>query len=58
MTQVQSIASTMNSFLIVLGDKYGLFRELAKGALSPADLAKRGRVDERHVREWAAALAA
>lgn len=45
--------------LAYLGDRLGLLRELAKGEpLTAAELARRTGLQERYVREWAAALAA
>jgi SAM-dependent methyltransferase len=42
----------MSATLMLVGDRLGLYRELATGALTPAELAKRTGTDERYVREW------
>jgi SAM-dependent methyltransferase len=53
------IGSAMNASLILLGDKLGLYKELAaKGPLTSADLAKATGTTERYVREWLSAQAA
>lgn len=45
--------------LAYLGDRLGLFRELARGEpLTSQELARRTGLQERYVREWAAAMAA
>jgi SAM-dependent methyltransferase len=53
------IGSAMNASLILLGDKLGLYKELAaKGPITSADLAKATGTTERYVREWLSAQAA
>jgi 2-polyprenyl-3-methyl-5-hydroxy-6-metoxy-1,4-benzoquinol methylase len=42
----------MSAALILVGDRLGLYRELAKGPVSSADLAQRTGTNERYVREW------
>jgi SAM-dependent methyltransferase len=42
----------MSATLILVGDRLGLYRELARGALTPAELAERTDTNERYVREW------
>jgi SAM-dependent methyltransferase len=49
-------AATATTVLAALGDRLGLFRELAAGPLTSAELAARTGTDERYVREWAAGL--
>jgi SAM-dependent methyltransferase len=44
--------------LVLLGDRLGLYRSLATGACTPADLAQRTSTHERYVREWLNAQAA
>ncbi len=42
----------VTSALVYLGDELGLYRALAEGAASSAELASRTGLDERWVREW------
>jgi SAM-dependent methyltransferase len=51
------LAATMTSFSCMLGERLGLFRELARGPATSAELAKRSGASERYVREWASGLA-
>ncbi len=56
---VDEVGATLNSALVVWGDKLGLYRALAgSGGLSPSDLAERTGTAERYVREWLNAQAA
>ncbi|MGP7999523.1 MAG: methyltransferase domain-containing protein [Streptosporangiaceae bacterium] len=56
---VDEVGATLNSALVVLGDKLGLYRALAgAGPLAPAELAERTGTAERYVREWLNAQAA
>jgi len=56
---VDEVGATLNSALVVMGDRLGLYRALAgSGALTPAELAERTQVAERYVREWLNAQAA
>src|SRR6202453_1201120 len=56
---VDEVGATLNTALVVMGDKLGLYRALAgAGPLSPADLAQRTGTAERYVREWLNAQAA
>src|SRR5436189_1776932 len=56
---VDEVGATLNTALVVMGDKLGLYRELASaGALTPAELAERTETAERYVREWLNAQAA
>ena len=56
---VDEVGATLNSALVVMGDKLGLYRALAgSGGLSPAELAERTGTAERYVREWLNAQAA
>ena len=56
---VEEVGATVNTALVVMGDKLGLYRALAgAGALSPAELAERTGTAERYVREWLNAQAA
>ncbi len=56
---VDEVGATLNTALVVMGDKLGLYRALAgAGGLSPAELADRAGASERYVREWLNAQAA
>jgi len=52
------VGAAMGAALVLLGDKFGLYKALAAGALTAAELASRTGTVERYVREWAAAQAA
>jgi 2-polyprenyl-3-methyl-5-hydroxy-6-metoxy-1,4-benzoquinol methylase len=50
---VDEVGATLNTALVVMGDRLGLYRALAgAGPLTPAELAKRTGTAERYVREW------
>ena len=49
---VGDIGAALSAALVVIGDKLGLYRALAQGAATPAELAKRTSTVERYVREW------
>ena len=56
---VDEVGATLNTALVVMGDKLGLYRALAgAGPLTPAELADRTDTAERYVREWLNAQAA
>jgi SAM-dependent methyltransferase len=56
---VGEVGATLNTALVVLGDKLGLYRALAAaGPLTPAELAEQTDTAERYVREWLNAQAA
>ena len=56
---VDEVGATLNSALVVMGDKLGLYKALAgAGPLTPVELARRTGVAERYVREWLNAQAA
>jgi SAM-dependent methyltransferase len=56
---VEEVGATLNSALVVMGDKLGLYRAMADaGAATPAEIAERAGVSERYVREWLNAQAA
>jgi 2-polyprenyl-3-methyl-5-hydroxy-6-metoxy-1,4-benzoquinol methylase len=56
---VDEVGATLNTALVVMGDRLGLYRALAgAGSLSPAELAERTSTAERYVREWLNAQAA
>ena len=49
---VGDLGAAMSATLILVGDRLGLYRELAKGGLTPGELARRTGTNERYVREW------
>ena len=56
---VNEVGATLNTALVVMGDRLGLYRALASaGPLTPAELAQRTGTAERYVREWLNAQAA
>jgi SAM-dependent methyltransferase len=56
---VEELGATLNTALVVMGDRLGLYRALAgAGPLAPAELAERTGTAERYVREWLNAQAA
>jgi 2-polyprenyl-3-methyl-5-hydroxy-6-metoxy-1,4-benzoquinol methylase len=56
---VDEVGATLNTALVVMGDKLGLYRALADaGPLTPGELAARTGTAERYVREWLNAQAA
>ena len=56
---VDEVGATLNTALVVMGDRLGLYRALAgAGPLTPSELAQRTGTAERYVREWLNAQAA
>jgi len=56
---VDEVGATINTALVVMGDKLGLYKALAgAGPLSPAELAERTGISERYAQEWLNAQAA
>ena len=56
---VGEVGATLNTALVVMGDKLGLYRAMAgAGPLTPTELAERTSTAERYVREWLNAQAA
>jgi SAM-dependent methyltransferase len=56
---VGEVGATLNTALVVMGDRLGLYRALAgAGPLTSADVAERTGTAERYVREWLNAQAA
>ncbi len=50
---VDEVGATLNTALVVMGDKLGLYRALAgTGGLTSSELAERTGTSERYVREW------
>ena len=57
-TMVNEMGAAANAALVLTGDKLGLYRALAAGPLTPAQLAANTGTHERYVREWLSAQAA
>jgi SAM-dependent methyltransferase len=56
---VDEVGATLNTALVVMGDRLGLYRALAAaGPLTPSELAEHTGTAERYVREWLNAQAA
>ena len=55
---VGDLGAAVSAVLIILGDELGLYREIAKGPLTSAELAARTNTNERYIREWLANQAA
>jgi SAM-dependent methyltransferase len=49
---VTDLGAAMSATLVLIGDRLGLYKELAAGALTSAELAMRTNTNERYVREW------
>lgn len=57
-TMVNEIGAAANAALVLTGDKLGLYRALADGPLTSAQLSAKTGTHERYVREWLGAQAA
>lgn len=55
---VGDLGAAMSAILISIGDELGLYKALAKGPLTPAQLATNTGTNERYIREWLANQAA
>jgi SAM-dependent methyltransferase len=55
---ITDLGATVHAGLVVIGEKLGLYKALATGAMTSGELAKRTNTDERYVREWLASQAA
>src|SRR5690348_16588801 len=55
---VGDLGAAFHAGLVVIGDKLGLYKALAKGPATSEELAKRTETNERYVREWLSAQAA
>lgn len=49
---VGDLGAAMSATLMLVGDRLGLYKELAKGSITSADLAKRTGTNDRYIREW------
>jgi 2-polyprenyl-3-methyl-5-hydroxy-6-metoxy-1,4-benzoquinol methylase len=49
---VGDLGAALSATLVLVGDRLGLYKELAHGAVTSAELAQRTGTNERYVREW------
>lgn len=49
---VNDLGATLHAGMVVIGEKLGLYKTLAAGPLTSAELAAKTGTDERYVREW------
>src|SRR5579864_3880209 len=49
---VSDLGAALSATLVLVGDRLGLYKELAKGAVTSVELAQRTGTNERYVREW------
>ncbi|HTS36881.1 MAG TPA: class I SAM-dependent methyltransferase [Candidatus Solibacter sp.] len=55
---VSDLGAAVHAGMVVIGERLGLYKALAGGPLTPAELAAITRTDERYLREWLASQAA
>src|SRR5712692_3039489 len=55
---VGDLGATVHTGMVVIGERLGLYKALAAGPMSSAELAAKTQTDERYVREWLASQAA
>jgi ubiquinone/menaquinone biosynthesis C-methylase UbiE len=55
---VADLGAAVHTGMVVIGEKLGLYKALAAGPMTPAQLAARTQTDERYLREWLASQAA
>jgi SAM-dependent methyltransferase len=55
---VGDLGASVHAGMVVIGEKLGLYKALAAGPASSAELAKKTGTDERYLREWLASQAA
>src|SRR5271154_5054891 len=55
---VGDLGAAVHAGMVVIGEKLGLYKALAAGPMTPAELASKTETDERYVREWLASQAA
>jgi hypothetical protein len=55
---VEQISGTMTTLLAAIGDRLGLFKNLAEqGPATSTELASRTKLNERYLREWLGGMA-
>lgn len=55
---VGDLGAAGHAGMVVIGERLGLYKALADGPLTPAELASKTETDERYVREWLSSQAA
>jgi SAM-dependent methyltransferase len=55
---VADLGASVHAGMVVIGEQLGLYKALADGPMSSAELAARTETDERYLREWLASQAA
>jgi len=55
---VGDLGAAVHAGMVVIGEKLGLYKALAAGPMTSAELASKTNTDERYVREWLASQAA
>ncbi|HVM75180.1 MAG TPA: methyltransferase domain-containing protein [Candidatus Saccharimonadales bacterium] len=55
---VGDLGAAVHTGMVVIGEKLGLYKALATGPLTSAELAAKTKTDERYIREWLASQAA
>lgn len=55
---VTDLGASVHAGMVVIGEKLGLYKALAEGPMTPAELAAKTGTDERYLREWLASQAA
>jgi SAM-dependent methyltransferase len=55
---VSDLGAAAHTGMVVIGEKLGLYKALAAGPMTSAELAAKTKTDERYVREWLASQAA
>ncbi|HXS75234.1 MAG TPA: class I SAM-dependent methyltransferase [Terracidiphilus sp.] len=55
---VSDLGASVHAGMVVIGEKLGLYKALARGPVTAAELARMTATDERYVREWLASQAA
>ena len=55
---VGDLGAAVHAGMVVIGDKLGLYKTLAAGPMTAAELAAQTKTDERYVREWLSSQAA
>src|SRR5262249_47656497 len=56
---VGELGAAMNAALVLIGEKLGLYKAMAgAGAITPGEIDRKNKNDERYIREWLSAQAA
>ena len=55
---VTDLGASVHAGMVVIGEKLGLYKALASGPMTAAELAAKTSTDERYLREWLSSQAA